>query len=245
MEKLAGMVITNGTKHQWPRRMGSSIVWEPGNGTGIWIHVNNDNVIECVTPILVGNSPLNLFVKSRYIDPTCPHCSGLILEKRETEAEESIELQIAIQLADYEITKDLIQINKFQPVSFAGIAEEIGIYKDEEDFNKNSEKLPEGQMYATESFIPAGLFAQDPKDVSSQAFLSGTVRFIERREGIFTDPCWYYGKIATLGMTIECAFDEEQGAQIKEGYIVQGTYWLVGGASKTWERKRFFDRIFT
>ena len=120
------------------------------------------------------------------------------------------------------------QENKRYKCQTACFAEDIFVYKDADDFHKNSDY---GDDFSENMFFPSGTFVcQEPDSrFSSCIVLSGTVKSVKKQVNSFTKNEYYIITAETFGGEYDLLVDPELLPDgISEGNIVYGDFWLSG-----------------
>ena len=91
-----------------------------------------------------------------------------------------------------------------------------------------------GIKFASESFIPSGLFTAGPQGKNkhppqAQAIFSGRVIATQRLTNPVTNQKFYWARVHVLGGEIDIVADPQvvEGTVVEDG-IVSGTFWLSG-----------------
>jgi hypothetical protein len=115
-------------------------------------------------------------------------------------------------------------------IQLAGFAHELSVYSSENEFAEHQT----GEVkWATQSFIPSGLFYSDegkePEVPQATGILTGTIKEFERKKNELTGEAFYWLLVDTLGGEIDVVadlrfFDREP----QRGGVIQGVFWLSG-----------------
>lgn len=101
--------------------------------------------------------------------------------------------------------------------------------KNDEDYERSQQQIP---IFATESFVPSGLFNANGNDtLPLQAYSIFTDHVLDSKEitNPFTNCIFYWAKVKTLGGEIDIVVDPEiLIGDLVVGGEVSGTYWLTG-----------------
>jgi hypothetical protein len=110
-------------------------------------------------------------------------------------------------------------------LALTALAEEASVWDAEEAYDQ----VEESPKYASQSFVPSGLFGERPEDIEPRAFLTGTVKEAATLHNEVTGGPFVHAMVATYGATVDCVFspgDLPNG--LLPGNVVQGEFWLMG-----------------
>ena len=117
-------------------------------------------------------------------------------------------------------SQDKDSLRKCQIACFA---EDLAVYRDTEDFRKNSIC---GDSFSDRAFIPMG--AVHPEE-GARAIISGTVRAAQKRINSFTEKEYYIISAETCGGIYDILADPALLPRgISAGNVIFGTFWLSG-----------------
>ena len=111
-------------------------------------------------------------------------------------------------------------------IQLSAFAHNIDIYESEEDYNKKNTSEPK---FATEYFIPTGLFTDDGQTATAHAMFGGIIKTAEKRKNSVTEQDFYYALVKTLGGEIDVVISPdliEEGVILEKNYILSGHFWL-------------------
>ncbi len=110
---------------------------------------------------------------------------------------------------------------KIYKAQIACFAEAIGLYKNEDDFHKDHDRM------GTQAFIPIGKLDEiNGKEPSSCVWFSGIVREIKCRINSFTKNHYYHLLVESFDMNFDVLIDADCIENIEVGDIVSVTAWL-------------------
>jgi hypothetical protein len=107
------------------------------------------------------------------------------------------------------VTYKSIKLFQNVTIQLAGFAHEICAYKNNEDYERSQQQIP---IFASESFVPSGLFNTDGNDtLPPQAYSIFTGHVLDTKEitNPFTNFSFYWAKIKTLGGEIDIVVDPD------------------------------------
>lgn len=111
-------------------------------------------------------------------------------------------------------------------MQLAAFAHELNIYANE-DVYKETQESEDGPNFATEFFIPSGLFNEDETDSlpAATANFGGRVLTARKIRNPHTDEYFYYAKVKTLGGEFDVVADPELlNDDITAGNILSGSF---------------------
>jgi hypothetical protein len=144
-----------------------------------------------------------------------------------------------------------IEFPKNFDIQMAAFALELSIYASEKEYDDSQSSEPK---FATQSFIPNGLFSfEDKKDTDPPKALgvfTGIIKEFELKRNDLTDEEFYWLLVDTLGGEVDVVADIrffEKDPMVKG--IVQGQFWLSGRLinppiREIKEAKTFLQRLF-
>ncbi len=220
-----------------PTDFGSYAKWEMGNGFEFWGKIDKSDYFYDFNPHFSGNSR----IKAKM---------GKIINKNLWKKNEKY-LKCMINLDDEEYraipimfdspdieSYDKIKRSQDISISVSGIAYDIGVYEDVNDFFKLESNAHSKTNSArkelnnkTELFLPLGALKRNlfKAKLKTKAFIAGYVldtKIIENEYSKLTT-CW--AKVKTLGGEIDILVDEEiLERKIYKGSYVVGFFWLSG-----------------
>jgi hypothetical protein len=132
-------------------------------------------------------------------------------------------------------------------VQLAAFAHEIETFATEEEYTAGT--AVDGKPgFASESFVPAGLFVKDTPP-SAHAIFSGHVLAARLMRNGLTGRSFHHLHVRTLGGEVDVVAAENMIAKpIAPGHIVTGKFWLSGvivdPVAATTPKRGFFSRLF-
>lgn len=126
-----------------------------------------------------------------------------------------------VSLPYYEAIESYQKDEKYK-CQVACFAEDIEIYKDENDFYEKNEY--EFEMDAPA--LPVGDL--EGFEVSPTAMINGKVIAIDKKENSFTHNSYYLVTLSSYGADYEILLDAEDIEELEIGNIILGTFWITG-----------------
>jgi hypothetical protein len=136
-------------------------------------------------------------------------------------------------------------------IQLTAFAQELSIYDNEKEYNDSQTTDPK---FATQSFIPSGLFSfgeeKDPNPPQATGVFTGIIKQYERKRNELTNEEFYWLLVDTLGGEVDIVADIRffEKDPVLNG-IVQGQFWLSGQLANAPKRelkenKTFFQKLF-
>lgn len=209
---------------------GSYIRWSSGAGSEAWIQVSQENELIGMNPHFSGNAVMQVGIIKRIEDEAYSPMDGAFYgwAGSSDDNPEDGYYPFVFDVPDYLLYSNLslpIVVN----VQLAGFAHELQAFESEEHYKASQTEEPK---FASESFIPAGLFTPDGESTQppqAYAIFSGYVLQTARLTNPATGGTFYWAHVRTLGGEVDVVADPEviSGELTKDG-IIQGTFWLSG-----------------
>jgi hypothetical protein len=127
-------------------------------------------------------------------------------------------------------TNRKIEMPKDIQIQLAAFAQELTCYDNEQQFDESQKKE---LKFATQSFIPTGLFLPEGEDIKPpQAFgtFTGIIKEWEKKTNEFSGKYFYWMLVDTLGGEVDVVADQKffLNKEPTIDGIVQGQFWLSG-----------------
>lgn len=233
-----------------PAYQGSHLRWSSAQmerGPELWIQLNKERQLVGVTPFFEGKSSFTVAVTS------------------EIHRSDDTELEVALhgwanpadgtpETGEYPFVFELVGHGTSGPFTYpftssiklCAFAHELTVYGSEAEYEALNTT---GPRFATESFIPSGLFSPGGEETNlPQPYAIFTGRVIESAElrNPLTDIQFQWALIRTLGGTIDVVCDRSLITKpVVGGGVLSGTFWLCGRIVEPPPIKRgFFKRLF-
>jgi hypothetical protein len=233
----AEMAINKGKKIK--TASGTYSKFNMGQGVELWGQLNHDNEIIGINPHFTGTSKSKIRLIHKIEDPNNNELDGKIYAESEPGVDGEFTYPFVFDMPDMAAHK--LSYPVIREVQLAAFAHELSIWKDEEEY-ENSQS--DGPKFASESFIPSGLFSPDGDTTNppqAMAIFTGHVLHTSKIENKYTGAFFYYSKVKTLGAEIDVVADPELvDKDICVGGIVSGSFWLSGKLIK--KRFKLFGR---
>ena len=216
MEELFSKCLEHGTEIN--TEYGKYYFWDMGNGAELWGQLDSDNEAG-LNPHFSGSSSFKAILEREIKDEERPAMDGSLHCQ-------SVEGQypFAVDIPDMKVRK--VEFPKTCSIQLSAFAHNVDIYESEEDYNKKNTSEPK---FATEHFIPTGLFTDDGQTATAHAMFGGIIKTAEKRKNSVTGLDFYYALVKTLGGEIDVVISPDlikDGIVLKKGYILSGHFWL-------------------
>lgn len=234
---------------------GVYMVFADPSGAELWLQINEQNQFTGFNPHYRGQSKRRVRLTNEVERPESELDGAFyawaepIADSEETES------------GQYPFVFDLPDAQKYQHIRFpqdidiqlTAFAQEITVFASEEDFNKSQED--QELKWATQSFIPSGLFhpneQSNPQPSQAYGIFTGIIKEVALKTNAFTQQQFYWLLTDTLGGTIDVVADPQYFDQApQKNGVIQGQFWLSGDLlsepeqlSKK-ERKGFLSKFF-
>ena len=208
---------------------GTYIRWSPGEGIELWVQLDREGDVIGFNPHFRGRGLMRVGLVQAVSRPDGTPLDGAFRAwANPTEGEpENGDFPFIFDVPDYQLRK--VQLPSILPVQLAAFAHELQSYESDEAYDQSQ---PGEIKFASESFIPSGLFssAGDATEPPlADAFFTGHVL----ETSIVTNPvtensfCW--AKVRTLGGDVDVVADPVLlNGLLVEGGVVSGSFWLSG-----------------
>lgn len=206
---------------------GTYTKFEMGQGVELWGQLSNDNEIIGINPHFTGNAVLMARLINKVDDPNDNDLDGKIYAQAEPDADGGFTYPFVFDMPD--LTSYKFAFPQIEKVQLSAFAHELSVYKDDEEYDHSQAGDPK---FASESFIPSGLFFPDGKQMTppqATAIFTGHILCVEKIQNAYTGAFFYHAKVKTLGGEIDMVADPELvDHEICVGGVVSGSFWLSG-----------------
>lgn len=208
--------------------LGTYIKWEVGKGIELWGQLDVDNNAIGLNPHFTGNSSIKIRVQNKIKRDNDTILDGAFYcwaDPEET-GEDGL-YPFVIDLPNIEIYN--INIPQIVKAQITGFAHELSTYRNDEEYDKDQKSTPK---FATESFIPTGLFDKNENNDSPQqsmAIFTGHVIDTCKITNPITGLEFIWIKVKTLGGEYDIVADPQLiDEEIVIDGVVSGLFWLSG-----------------
>ncbi len=210
-------------------KSGKYVKWEMGDGVELWGQIDNSGNPIGLNPHFSGESVMKVRIVDLVKNEDDTILDGAIHCWAEpVEGESDGIYPFLFDSPDFDMYQD-IKCPQVVSVKVTGIAHEISTYENEKEFDQlqNSES-----KFASESFIPIGLFSENndgKSTLEAMALFTGYVLETKIIRNSYTNIQIHWARIKTLGGELDIIVDPEiLNGEIVVNGIVSGTFWLTG-----------------
>jgi hypothetical protein len=213
----------------WEADSGTYVRWAPGEGIELWAQLDQDNDVIGLNPHFRGKGLMRVGLTEEVPRPegTCLDGAFNAWANPSESDPETGEFPLVFDVPNYRLNK--VRLPSILQVQLAAFAHELQSYESDQAYEQSqSEEI----KFASESFIPSGLFRPEGRATEppqAHAIFTGHVR----ETSIVTNPvtgnsfCW--AKVRTLGGDVDVVADPVLlNGLLVEGGVVSGSFWLSG-----------------
>ncbi|MGG5372407.1 hypothetical protein [Enterococcus sp. AZ196] len=199
-----------------------------GEGIELWGQVNEDNEMIGLNPHFKGTAVSIVRLTEKINNPAATVLDGQMYGEAEPSEDGGFTYPFVFDMPDAALHE--LSFPVIKKVQLAAFAHELTIYTNEENY-KQAQENEGGVKFATEFFIPSGLFSEEEPDFvpDSTAIFGGRVLTVKKIKNSHTAEFFYYAKVKTLGGEIDVVMDPELVTEeITDQSILSGSFWLTG-----------------
>jgi hypothetical protein len=208
---------------------GTYIRWAAGEGIELWAQLDQNNDVIGLNPHFRGRGLMRVGIVEEILRPQGTPLDGAFYAwANPTQSDpDTGEFPFVFDVPDYQ--RHRVQLPSIRQVQLAAFAQELQSYESDEAFHQSQAN---GIKFASESFIPSGLFTPEGGDTVpplAHAIFTGHVR----DTSIITNPvtgndfCW--AQVSTLGGDVDVVADPALlNGLIVKGGVLSGSFWLSG-----------------
>lgn len=211
---------------------GAYLRWSTWEGAELWLQADKAGAIVGVTPYFSGKAEFRVGVTAAVERPDDTTMEGAVHGWADPPGDdpESGEYPLVFDLVDKALYGNL-DYPFVTRVRLSAFAHELSIYESEKSFAE----AQEGEIgFASESFIPSGLFSSEPDagetaPPASLAIFTGHVLATQELTNPLTNGRYIWMRVRTLGGEIDVVSDPEliETTPVR-GAIASGSFWLCG-----------------
>lgn len=213
---------------------GTYVRWSPGEGIELWLQLDAEDDIIGINPHFTGSSLMRVGLTQRLSRADGSPLEGAFYAWANPVGDDPVagDYPFVFDAPDYYLNSAII-LPAIMNVQLSAFAHELQSYESDEAYDASQ---PEDIKFASESFIPSGMFTPDGGSVDPpQAHAIFTGHVLET--SIVTNPVadneFIWAKVRTLGGEVDVVADPVllNGPIIKGG-VVSGSFWLSGKLSR-------------
>jgi hypothetical protein len=227
---------------------GSYIKWSVGQGVELWVQLNRDDEVIGLNPHFAGSGLMRVGITERVSRSESSELDGAFYgwANPSEDEPETGDYPFVFDVPDYRTYHD-IKLPCVVNTQIAAFAHELKAFENDEAYEASQ---PEEIKFASESFIPSGLFSPEGESTEpAQAFAIFAGHVLDT--AILTNPvtrqefCWV--KVRTLGGELDVVADPQilEGFLVRDG-VVSGSFWLSGRILDypKEDKKNFWQKVF-
>ena len=211
-------------------KSGHYLKWSSEEGAELWLQIDKKNDLVGLTPSFSGKSQMLVGITNAIERPDDTAFEGMIHGWANPQKDEP-------KNGDYPFVFDLVNKATYEDFDFPFISEvklsafahEMTVYSSLEDYDSEQTEEPK---FASESFIPSGLFKPDDTEDSHPepyAIFTGRVLKCRKLKNSLTNGEYHWALVKTLGGTIDVLSDPTlSNKEIAVDGIISGSFWLNG-----------------
>jgi hypothetical protein len=213
---------------------GTYFIYSDNSGAELYGQLNSQNEIIGMNPHFNGKSRRKVCLTESYLRTESEldgafHCWA---DPRNENEPESGAYPFVFDVPNF-MTIGQIDCPKTFEIQLSAFAQEIEFYDDEHAFSDKQNPIGEGEKglkFASQSFIPSGLFGEDENSTpKATGFFAGTIKEWEVLTNIKTKENFNWLLVETLGGEVDIISDQKLTTnKPKIGGVAQGTFWLSG-----------------
>lgn len=202
--------------------------WSSQEGAEIWIQIDKNHHFLGATPYFRGKSIMLVVLTAQVPRSDDTPLEGTVQGWSNLSGEE-------LENSKYPFVFDLVDkgcyetlnFPFFSPVQLCAFAHELQIYDSDEEYNISQQHS--ALKFASESFIPSGLFSDSTEFAQPYAIFSGHILETQILQNPLTHHSYHWIRTKTLGGEIDVVSDPTlmvKSAAV--GGVISGSFWLCG-----------------
>jgi hypothetical protein len=209
---------------------GAYFHWQDRSGAEVWLQVNQENEFIGINPHFAGKSRVNVGITNVVNRPGFTPLDGALHGWAEPSSAdfESGYYPFVFDLPDLDRHRNL-QYPCLVMAQIAAFAHELSLYDSVASYDSAPHEEPK---FASQSFIPAGLFSPSEGSIAppqSYAIFTGHIVESEERTNSLTGTSFFWCLVETLGAAYDVVIDPELVAEKPNaGGVLSGHFWLSG-----------------
>jgi hypothetical protein len=244
--RLLERALETATMHTY--RHGSYAEWKSQSGAQLWIRLNKKSEVVGLNPHFAGSSRIPIRIVETIDRTERSNCVGSFKAWANPGSDESAgdgDYPFIFDVPDFLLYPSLA-LPGLAEVQVAAFAQDLSLYDSVESYEAGQE----GDVrFASESFIPTGMFNLDKPDETSpaaQAGIIGRVLAASERVNEQTGASFHWISVSTYGEAIFDIVADPEFVPVPPvvGGVVSGNFWLSGRLTKQPPAKRSIRRLF-
>ena len=235
---LAERVFQEGEEHRASR--GSYHLLAPGGGAELWLQTTKRQMLG-LNPHFSGPSRIEVGVAGRRDGDTPMEGVLSVWASPETAEPESGTYPFVVDVPDWDLGARRLKAGDRATLQVAAFAHELEIFDDAAAYDSAQTTEP---RFATESFVPTGMFGDEGEHPQATALFSGVVLDHNRATNPATGADFYTLQVRTLGGEYDVVADPELVHRAPAvDSVVRVSAWLSGPVVDDDSRSSFLGRL--
>jgi hypothetical protein len=204
--------------------------WSDPSGAEIWLQVNANNELIGMNPHYAGRSTVRVGLTARLASAGPSELDGSFHGWADPagDAPDTGCYPFVFDAPDYRLHEEL-PLPAQKQVQIAAFAHEIAAFETVAAYEASQ---TDDLKYASQSFIPSGLFTSAPESAvrpQALAIFAGHVLAAEEKINVLTGSPFYWALVETLGGAYDVVIDSDLLPGLpKVGGVISGSFWLSG-----------------
>ncbi len=219
---------------------GTYLHWSSPSGVELWLQVDADNSLVGMNPHFSGESAVRVGLNGRVVRSDGTSLDGAFQGWADPTGDdpESGCYPFVFDSPDFQLHQDL-RFPAIVKAQVAAFAQEVSFFPSPDAYAASQT----GEVkFASESFIPSGLFSpagERTEPPAARAVFTGRILKTETRENELTGRRFWWALVETYGGTFDVIIDPELLERTpKVGGVLFGGFWLSGRLLGRGERLR-------
>lgn len=225
-QELAERAYDEGEVFETPD--GTYIKWAPGDGVELWLQVDHEGAV-AVNPHFSGTGLARVALNKKILrtEGNLLDCAFHAWANPHGAASESGDCPFVFDVPDYQL--NAIELPAFVTIQLAAFAHELESFDNDEAYYQSQ---PSEFQFASESFIPSGLFLPGGEKIEpplAEAVFTGHILETSLVTNVVTGAEFCWARTRTIVGEIDVVADPVllNGPMI-EGGVLTGSFWLSG-----------------
>jgi len=205
--------------------------WSDPSGAEMWLQVNASNELIGMNPHYAGQSAVRVGLTARLPSTGPSELDGSFHGWAGPPADDAPDMgyyPFVFDAPDYQLHEGL-SLPARREVQIAAFAHEIAAFETVAAY----EASQTGDLqYASQSFIPSGLFTPDGESTvppQARAVFAGHVLAADKKINVLTDRAFYWALVETYGGAYDVVIDSNLLPSVPVvGGVISGSFWLSG-----------------
>lgn len=204
--------------------------WSDPSGAEMWLQVNANDELIGMNPHYAGRSAVRVGLTARLASAGPSELDGSFHGWADPagDAPDTGCYPFVFDAPDYRLHDDL-SLPAHEEIQIAAFAQEIAAFETVAAYEAIQAGDPK---YASQSFIPSGLFAPASDSTvppRAQAIFTGHVLAADKKTNVLTGRAFYWALVETYGGAYDAVIDSSllSGVPVVGG-VITGSFWLSG-----------------